>query len=168
MTKSIYQRKSIPDYQNYEVDTEGNVFNKRTGKRLKQHAGRRGHLQVNLYKDKKGKHFSVHRLVASAFIPNCYDYPQVNHRDNNPANNHISNLKWGTNQMNVDDKVHAGRQVKGEQTRCARLTESDVRTIRSIPYHYGMYRQLAIEYGLGPDQTNNIRKAYLGITWKHI
>lgn len=40
------------------------------------------------------KNARVHRLVALAFIPNPLNLPQINHKDVNPSNNHVSNLEW--------------------------------------------------------------------------
>lgn len=55
-----------------------------------------GYKRVNLWKNNKGKKYSVHRLVASAFIENTYNKEQVNHIDENKANNCVSNLEWVT------------------------------------------------------------------------
>lgn len=55
-----------------------------------------GHLRVQLYKDKKGKDFLVHRLVAQAFIPNPKNEPCINHKDSDPQNNNVNNLEWCT------------------------------------------------------------------------
>jgi carboxypeptidase C (cathepsin A) len=57
--------------------------------------------RVQLYKNNKGyKHFQIHRLVAMAFIPNPDNLPQINHKDENKANNRVDNLEWCTRKYN--------------------------------------------------------------------
>lgn len=41
-----------------------------------------------------GKHLSLHRILAEAFIPNPDNKPEVDHIDRNPLNNNLSNLRW--------------------------------------------------------------------------
>mgnify|MGYP000765614026 FL=1 len=52
--------------------------------------------------------YSVHRLVATAFIPNPKRLPQVNHLDGNKLNNHVANLEWCDAYDNV---MHAIRTL---------------------------------------------------------
>lgn len=44
----------------------------------------------------------LHRAVAEAFINNKYDLPEVNHKDENIANNSIDNLEWCTSKYNAN------------------------------------------------------------------
>ena len=55
-----------------------------------------GYVAVSLYKDNKGKHVRVHRLVAFAFIKNPKPdiYEHVNHIDCDRTNNRFDNLEW--------------------------------------------------------------------------
>lgn len=78
------------------------------GRILKDTAGKAGYPQVVLTKDKEKKNYSVHRLVAEAFIPNPENKEQVNHIDRNKENNNISNLEWVTHQENADHAVASG------------------------------------------------------------
>lgn len=52
--------------------------------------------RVALSKDGKRKNWSVHRLVALAFIPNPNNYPVINHKDEDGSNNCVENLEWCT------------------------------------------------------------------------
>lgn len=56
-----------------------------------------GRLWVELWKDGKRHCYLIHRLVAMHFIPN--DDPTkntINHIDENPKNNVVTNLEWCT------------------------------------------------------------------------
>ena len=61
----------------------------------------KGYKKVTLRKNNTSKSFFGHRLVAEAFIPNPNNYPYVNHKDENPSNNHSDNLEWCTNEYNM-------------------------------------------------------------------
>ncbi len=61
----------------------------------------RNYFSVGLTKQGKQKWHKVHRLVATAFIDNPENKPQVNHKDCNKLNNCVSNLEWCTASENM-------------------------------------------------------------------
>lgn len=87
----------------YAVTSDGAVIGLRSGKELKP-MNMRGYLRVKLYRNAQPKMYSIHRLVASAFIPNDQGKEQVNHKDGNKSNNNVSNLEWVTQSEN---QIHA-------------------------------------------------------------
>lgn len=100
--------KDIPGYEGlYQVSNTGRVRSlnyKHTGKTkvLKQGTKGHGYKVVGIYKNGKRKNYTIHRLVALAFIPNINNLPQVNHKDENPANNAVWNLEWCTDEYNIN------------------------------------------------------------------
>ena len=82
------------------------------GKVLKPTKDRKGYLYVDLSKQGKRQKYKVHRLVATAFIPNPHNYPQVNHIDHVVDNNNVDNLEWCTDEYNQAHKARQGRCCK--------------------------------------------------------
>jgi hypothetical protein len=94
-----------------------------------------------------GKGYKIHRLVAQAFIPNPDNLPCVNHKDENPKNNHVDNLEWCTNQYNVKysakplsyehkqkiSLAHKGKKLSDEHIN--RLRESQIKRYENIEEH---------------------------------
>lgn len=54
----------------------------------------KGYRSVNLLKDEKIRFFTIHRLVANAFIPNAENKSCINHKDGDKLNNNADNLEW--------------------------------------------------------------------------
>ena len=94
--------KVIDGYPAYEVSDLGRVRRISTGKVLKQSNNVDGYKVVTLYSNKVPRQFRVHRLVATAFIPNYEDKPVVNHLDEVVYNNEASNLEWATVKENTN------------------------------------------------------------------
>lgn len=105
--------KDVEGYEGlYQVSNLGNVrslnYNHRgIVKNLRLSEMGRGYLLVELSAGGKGRTFLVHRLVASAFIPNPNNHPEVNHKDENKHHNNVNNLEWCTRAYN--DAYGTGR-----------------------------------------------------------
>ena len=91
-----------------------------------------GYQYIGLYS--KGKKATanvlVHILVAKAFLPNPNNKPQVNHRDGNKKNNHVSNLEWVTPSENITHAYELGLAKRGCNHCRAALPPEQVREIR--------------------------------------
>lgn len=113
--------KDVEGYNGkYQVSNYGNVrsFSKwKKGDLLKPSITTTGYYYVNLVKDgrKKIVPTRIHRLVATAFIENPEEFPEVNHIDGNKLNNHVSNLEWVSRSRNIRHAFELGliKQHKG-------------------------------------------------------
>lgn len=99
--------KDIAGYEGlYQVSNLGNVKSlnwKRCGyaKNLTPKLLNSKRFCVQLSKNGKTKYYLIHQLVAIAFIPNPNKYNEINHIDENPLNNAVSNLEWCDHLHNV-------------------------------------------------------------------
>lgn len=95
----------------YHITEDGVLYSKKSGI-WKKRKGivYRTYLQYWI----QGRWYKAHRLVAEVYIPNPNNYPIVMHKDNNPLNNHVENLKWGTYSMN---NLQCSREGRGIQYR---------------------------------------------------
>ena len=94
--------KKIDGYEHYWVSSCGRVYSTKISNYLKPWLdGKHRYLQVQLCKNNTTKKFSVHQLVANAFVPNPDKKPEVNHIDYNTLNNCVENLEWSTRKENM-------------------------------------------------------------------
>jgi hypothetical protein len=91
--------RTINEYPNYDVSNFSNIRNNKSGKILKQLV-KCGYYHISLVNEFNKKTFTVHRLIALAFIENPENKSDVNHKDKNKLNNNISNLEWMTRKEN--------------------------------------------------------------------
>lgn len=106
------EKGNIPGFSNYYISRTGKLYSKFTGswKLVKPAMKDNGHLSNSLVGDGgKRKNFYRHRLVASIYIPNPNNYPQVCHKNNNPEDNRVGNLYWGTAKMNMGQCIEDKR-----------------------------------------------------------
>lgn len=94
---SLGRVRSLP--RDYDMPSYvGNIYSyHHKGRVLKQTPNKSGYFTVCLCR----KTVAVHRLVAMAFVPNPNNLQCVNHKDENPKNNHADNLEWCTVRYNL-------------------------------------------------------------------
>jgi hypothetical protein len=107
--------KAVTGYEGlYEVSSLGNVRSldrvirsKHNGTTLRKgriltpfYEEKKGYYQVALSKDGKEKKQRIHRLVATAFLDNPFNYTDINHKDEIKTNNKVDNLEWCTRKYN--------------------------------------------------------------------
>lgn len=104
--KRLSEIPSFEQFSNYAVTEDGKVYSYTTRKFLKTTFRKGNGVTYEVItlrgKDKVKRKFSIHRLVCLAFNFNDEHINlSVNHKDENPLNNHISNLEW----MTVGDNI---------------------------------------------------------------
>lgn len=91
------------------------------------------YYKVGLCVNNKVKQESVHRMVATAFVPNPNNKPVVNHIDANPLNNCAENLEWCTTAENLQHAINIGNlKLRGTHNGQSILNEEKVREIRRL------------------------------------
>ena len=114
----------IPSHPDYAVDKDGNVYSSKRNRLLKLLP----HQQGYRYAKVDGKARSVHRLVATTYIPNPHNKREVNHINGIKDDNRVDNLEWLTPKENTQHAVDTGLV-----THLSKLHEQKRRPVRS--YH---------------------------------
>lgn len=129
----------IKDFEDYTITNTGEVVNNRTGKtRALDFNKSVGYFQVDLYKNnKRSKHY-IHRLVAQAFIPNPLGLLEVNHKDSDRTNNHVSNLEWVSSSGNSIHAVQAG-----QRDHIPRMSQQDIKQAYDLVMKGSSYKQVS-------------------------
>lgn len=68
----------------------------------------KGYLVITLKKAKSKRQFKVHTLVCIAFLGPRPNMQVVRHLDDNPTNNNLDNLSYGTQSDNMSDRKRNG------------------------------------------------------------
>lgn len=115
--------KDIKGYEGiYKIYPNGIVFSVVSNRIKKPEMSNRGYLRINLFKNGKGKHYSVHRLVAENFIDNPKNYAIVNHIDGNKVNNDVTNLEWCDASYNMKH-AHKNGLIINKTTKVAQYSK---------------------------------------------
>lgn len=106
--------------------------------------------------------FALQLSLGRPLLPGAY----ACHRCNHPWCVNPEHLYEGTAQTNSDDKVAAGRQMRGSRHHLTRLTEEAVAEIVRRYAAGGIsQRVLGLEYGVSQSE---ISRMVNGRSWKHV
>lgn len=174
---SSVEYRHCPGFPGYCVGSDGGVWScrKRNGLgrgrgtesvvgerwvRKKPSLNGNGYLSVWLL----GRNIAVHRLILEAFVGPRTAGMECRHLDGNQGNNRLDNLAWGTRKENAADKVTHGTRAVGERHGAAKLTEVQVREIRSLADTMKQ-KDIARRFGVGKAIVSKIIHR---LKWSHV
>lgn len=158
--EGLYQISNLGNIKSFKRYKEGKILNPKSDKDGYKEIGIR-----DFNGDRKFKR--VHRLVAECFLENPNNYEYINHKDNNPANNVVSNLEWCTIEYNNKYRFEHGNAChKGSKSPRASITEEIAIQIYTLGLS-GKYTEseLAKMFNTTRSVVNKIR---LNISWTHV
>lgn len=154
-------KKTIPNFPDYEIDTRGNVYSKKRQIILKLYHNHSGYLQVILYRDGKIYCKRPSRLVLETFVGECPDRMESCHNNGVKTDNRLDNLRWDTHKSNIGELDR-----RGDKSSHHKLTGQDVLEIRRLWWDMMKeIKDIAKLYGVHYVTVNRIINRR---TWKHI
>jgi hypothetical protein len=155
------------------------IHRKHKGRILRPGPKPSGHVSVLIRRVSAGGMGSidVHTLVLKAFVGPCPEGHECCHHDDDPTNNNLTNLRWGTRSDNLHDAARNGKKPIGEKSWNAKLSNADVAAIKArvgnrpkmpVGLHdrsLESMTKIAAEYGVS---NTAIRLIIRGRAWKHI
>ena len=164
--------RDVPNYEGaYEVSDLGRVRSmdrvtihghRARGRVLKQCRDPRGYMCVALWSAGKGRTWSIHQLVAAAFLGPRTEGQEVLHGPGGQIDNRRANLSYGTSQQNSDDELRDGTRPVGVERWNARLTPTLVLECRRRHAAGESQRSLAREFGMSLTVMHNAIRGATG------
>lgn len=165
--------KSIEENSDYEVSNLGNVRSldrvvrgkdninhSYKGKLLIPTKSSSKRLSVGIPIQGKIRLRLISRLLAIHFIPNPNNYPCVLHKDDNPLNNTLENLYWGTYKMNSSDRIKNSNYY-GNNHQCSKITVAQANEIRVLIEEQKLtLRAIGAKYGITGSYVGRIKSGH--------
>jgi hypothetical protein len=153
--------KQLDKFPGYSVSDEGQVRNDRTGHILKPQLNTSGYPMAALPTERGWRTFSIHRLVAFAFLPPPLPgQNEVAHNDGTRTNNRATNLRWATKTENQRDRLLHGTHGRGERGTRAKFTNAEAALLRAFMRANPRVKntELARQHGVSHETIRALRK----------
>lgn len=147
--------KPIPGYSNYEVSNWGRIFIVKNGTRIEKLprpcSGREQYLNIQLWNQGQKKKICVHNLVAKVFLGEIPDGYVVDHINNNPSDNYVTNLQIVTISENGKKAakhsygMKLGSKLKGGFNYDLRVVAYIRYRYQELGYYYGVLEKISKE-----------------------
>jgi hypothetical protein len=167
--------KNIPGYESLYQISDTTIVKRIIGKSclkeriIQPHKRKDGYLYVTLYKNRKRKHLTIHRLMLESFVCPRPKGKEGCHNDGNKDNNFIPNLRWDTRSENQKDSIRHGTHFsleKGQRCLFAKLNELQVRIIKHLLKEGILFqREIAKIFNVSRKCISAIKNNQ---TWKHV
>ena len=125
-----------------------------------------GYEMLSLFRDGKEKTCLVHRIIAEAFLPNPYNLPEVNHKDECKTNNFVENLEWCDREYNLYYGTRRQRQAEKEMVPVIQYTK-DGMLIKKWDSMQSVMDDLGINRGNISNCCSGRCKSVGGYKWKY-
>ena len=138
---------------------------------LKPGMGRCGYLLVVLCAGGKPKTLNVHRLVCEAFHENPENKPEVNHINEDKADNRACNLEWSTAKENCNHGTRNERMAKGIAKALSKSVGQytrDGELVKIWPSAIEVQRQAGFSQGNVSAAARGKLKTAYGFIWKYV
>lgn len=157
--------KQIEDYEGfYFISNYGRVRD--CNNRIKPtYKNNKGYVLVSLYYKGKTYHKTIHRLVATYFLDNKDNLPQVNHIDCNKENNNVLNLEWCDQHYNYKEGMKHFLYSKNDSHYFSKLKNQDVVMLNRLMQLGFTRATLSKIFNLNPSSIEAIEK---GISYREL
>ena len=145
----------------YQVSDQGRV-RRASNKRIRKPSSTPTGYQVIVLSRPGASHAGVyvHREVMKAFVGSCPEGFQVSHVNGDNSDNRLVNLRYESARVNNRRKQAHGTQTAGERHGSAKLTWSDVRSMRRLLDSGLTLKEVAEHYGVSFQQVSRIKRGH--------